>query len=873
MELKNYQSEVLSDLSEYIDTLKEHKDLRKAYSLFWAKKGISVNNSDGEGYLHPYDNSVKNVPRITVKVPTAGGKTFIACNSLKSIFDKLPSQMPKVVAWFVPSDTILKQTYDNLSNPNHPYRQRIDSQFNGNVRIVDKESALFGIGISPTEVQEQLTIFVLSVQSFAVSKKDKRKVYNENENLVEYAKLYNTLTKRVEGADDSAFIQVLSFLNPVVIIDESHNFTANLRLEMLNDINPRFILELTATPKPNSNIISFVDAFKLKEEHMVKLPVIVYNNKSKEDVISSAIGLRNSLEARAKKQEEQGGRYIRPIVLFQAQPKTDNDSETFEKLKKSLIESGIPEDQIKIKTADKNELKRVDLMSKDCPVRYIITVNALKEGWDCPFAYILASVANRSSRVDVEQVLGRVLRLPYTSEHKEGLLNYSYVFTNSDNFNETIQIIIKGLNNVGFSKKDFRFSSYNEEKLFPSNLTEDLFGIEDSTSVEGQLPESEEEIDVATIKQRTISFANDNLEEIEAIATSKGEQYDAEVKAAKENKDDTPNELKDMQKYYSIKPIYEKVVNNLKLPVFVKKIETSDIFDSEGNKTVPITKKMLAEGFDLSKADRNITFTQTLPDARRIDLDKNNEYAPNAFIIKDSALQMYRETFIGLSKESKRNSLASTISRRLKYNEIAEKDIKSFICDVIKDADEEKLSDLYSFLPNTEQRIKEHIDKLLTGYEHQTFMNLLDLGTICCEPSYSFPKKITFMKPLVGISKGLYKEEYDDINDFEYKVLNDIANLDNVHFWHRNLERRGFCLNGFINHYPDFIVGLKSGKIILVETKGGDRDNTDSKMKLELGLRWANHAGDKYRYYMVFEKNPLKDALSVSQLLDKLKRL
>ena len=73
-------------------------------------------------------------------------------------------------------------------------------------------------------------------------------------------------------------------------------------------------------------------------------------------------------------------------------------------------------------------------MSKDCPVRFIITVNALKEGWDCPFAYILASLADKSSAVDVEQILGRVLRQPYVSKHQTQLLNLSFVVNYTEFF-------------------------------------------------------------------------------------------------------------------------------------------------------------------------------------------------------------------------------------------------------------------------------------------------------------------------------------------------------------------------------------------------------------------------------------------------------
>ena len=119
------------------------------------------------------------------------------------------------------------------------------------------------------------------------------------------------------------------------------------------------------------------------------------------------------------------------------------------------METGIPAEQIAIRTADVNELKKRDLLSPDCPIRYIITVNALKEGWDCPFAYILASLANKTSQVDVEQILGRILRLPHTTQHSHPALNMSYVLTSSNDFDQTVKQIIKGLNSAGFSDKDF----------------------------------------------------------------------------------------------------------------------------------------------------------------------------------------------------------------------------------------------------------------------------------------------------------------------------------------------------------------------------------------------------------------------------------
>lgn len=195
---------------------------------------------------------------------------------------------------------------------------------------------------------------------------------------------------------------------------------------------------------------------------MVKLPVIVSNLSDKDSVIHNAIQLQKRLEKIALEEEKKSGKYIRPIVLFQAQPKNKDDSTTFQKLKQSLIDLMIPDDQIKIKTAEINEIKGIDLLSKNCNVRYIITIDALKEGWDCPFAYILASLADKNSPISVEQILGRILRQPYVFSYDAKLLNMSYVFTASSQFQKTLEFIVKGLNNVGYSSKDCKVLELKE---------------------------------------------------------------------------------------------------------------------------------------------------------------------------------------------------------------------------------------------------------------------------------------------------------------------------------------------------------------------------------------------------------------------------
>ncbi|MBG7611052.1 DEAD/DEAH box helicase family protein [Polaribacter sp. BAL334] len=879
MELKKYQQEVINDLTQFLEELDSTRHLGNAFSNFWESKGVSLQTLE-DNFLRPYDNSIKGVPRVTVKVPTAGGKTFIACNALKPIFNSFPLDKPQVVIWFVPSDTILKQTFKNLNDTSHPYRQKIDAHFNGNVKVYDKEALLFGQGFNPVEVKEQLSILVLSVQSFVETvRKGLPRAYRENENLAEFSAHFRDLKANLENVDDTALIQVIAYLNPVIIIDESHNFEADLRIEMLNNINPSFIFDLTATPRNKSNIISFVDAIKLKKNNMVKLPVIVYNHQNTNEVLSSAIQMQKTLEAKAKTQEANGGKYIRPIVLFQAQPKTNDDNITFDKIKNNLIEIGIPENQIKIKTANKDEIKSLDLLSRNCEVRYIITVNALKEGWDCPFAYILASLANKSSSIDVEQILGRILRLPYVTKHQEDLLNYSYVFTSSINFLDTLDKIILGLNKSGFSSKDYRVNEQQLESkietIVGKDSFEDLFGKQQQPSTTTNENDNYEvEINLEEVKQYSDSEkSSSQFQDILKLATVTNTEFEKKMDELEKEDNLIPTELKDKIKVFPIKEVFKEEALNEVLPTFHIKTVPSLI---EPDNLIPLTKNLLLEGFELDKQDSNIDLTRIASKMASIDLveGRKDEFVPEYKYADNHLKEAFSEYLSTLTPEQKINQIAGRITKIIKkIDQIPEPHIVAYVRKIIKGLNSEKVAEITNNEPFYASLIKNKIDVLKDNYSEKQFDRLLDKGTVVCKPSFKFLNKISPKNPLKGITKNLYLEE-GEMNDFEKQVINEVANLDSVVYWHRNLERgKGFLINGFINHYPDFIVKMKNGKTILIETKGDHLDGSDSQQKLRLGEKWAGKAGDNYRYFMVFKSDKLDGARTVAELLDILKEM
>lgn len=402
-----------------------------------------------------------NTPYVCVKIPTGGGKTLVGAHSLSVIFDNyLQDKNGKgLVMWFVPSDAIRTQTLKNLQDRQHPYREAIDEKFGNNVKVLTLEQALT---IQKSDIQNNLCIVITSLQAFRRTDKQWLKVFQNNGSLLSHFENLIEDTNFLDKDEDKQVIyslgNVIKINNPLVIVDEGHNAQTLLSFEMLKLLNPSFILEYTATPRSESNVLVKVLASELKAEKMVKIPIYLANATQWQEALRDGVDQRNKLEKLANSEKHQTKEYIRPIALIQAeQEKEDEDKIYVEKLKTFLIdEMKIDSEEIAIKTAKNDEIVGVNLLSPKCKIRYILTVNALKEGWDCPFAYVLISVANIGSKLAVEQTMGRILRLPNAADKKNLDLNYSYVYTSSESFSKASSAVINGLEANGYSRADLR---------------------------------------------------------------------------------------------------------------------------------------------------------------------------------------------------------------------------------------------------------------------------------------------------------------------------------------------------------------------------------------------------------------------------------
>jgi len=869
MKLKTYQKEVLADLKGYLEHLRKSNDLREAFRQHWLDKSIDPHSKNND-LLHIYNNTAApGIPNVTLKVPTAGGKTYIAANALPIIFDYLPQEQPHVVAWFVASDSIREQTLRNLQTPGHPYYEALQGA-GRTVMVEGKEQALMGTGLTPMDVEDQLTVLVLSAQSFASKTGDDLLSWRQNAFFAQWDGHYHYSTEqRIEGADELSLIQWLSWQRPVCVVDESHNFGSEMRTEMLRLLNPSFILNLTATPKPESNIISFVDASKLKKESMVKLPVVLYNMETVDDVIANAILWQNTLERHAiQAQKQNNGHYIRPIVLLQVEPRTGQENANYMLVKQTLLDNNIPAEQIRFKLAEPlNELKGIDLLASDCPVRYIITVNALKEGWDCPFAYILAALSNRTSPIDVEQVLGRILRQPNARRSSDPLLNESYVLTSKQDFHDAAEAVIQSLQKSGFSRRDYRLAKTEQPKV----KTEE--SKPDSSTPEPTLWGKTGEALNTTSEGVAARLAAASVENgsFEEIAIQQAEQYNEETNQQTDNSD-----IKSMINTYPMRQDVSEVAQAIRIPLFSIENKSIDEFCSEPH--ILLTEEKLNKDFNLLEQDTKISLTDSQSGVVSIDLKDSGDgqYTPKRTTVNESVLNSLRQTFASFSPEMKRTQLTEIIVNKLHYNSIKRQDLVEYVKRALSKYNGEQLSDFYLTSKKTAEVFKEKIDDLMEIYRLGQLKRWLSARYVQMKCYWEFPLEQNVASKWDSVDKSLYIAE-EHAGTFEEGIMAKIAEEDNVLFWHRNTQnkRDTFTINGFKRHQPDFIVVLKSGDVLLIETKGKPYMNEDSKRKAELGRIWeeyANRNGGKYHYFMVYKAEyGAENAVSVAELIEQIR--
>lgn len=442
---KTYQQQVLDSIEAYFKACHELPSPSIAFTAtterLWGR---------GNPY-NPLSGFPPDMPYFCLRVPTGGGKTWLAAKSVALVNTHLLRCEHSVIVWLVPSKPIREQTLRALRDRQHPYHTALREA--GPITVMDLDEAK---SVTRATLDTSTTIIVATRQAFQVEDEESRKVYQSNGALMHhFDNLSPTqcdgLLYEGEGAQRTmpySLANVLRLRRPFVVVDEAHNSRTELAFDMLARFRPGGVMELTATPdleRTPSNVLHSVSAAELKAEEMIKLPVVLETEPNWQQCLADAIGRRDALHKLADEERRTGSQYLRPLVLIQAEPRRAGvETLDVERVKNELITNhSIPASEIVVATGEEKGLEQIDadyklgIADPACPVRFVITQRALAEGWDCSFAYILVSMASLSSATAVEQLLGRVLRQPDASHRKAKALNQSYAFVVSRNFAET----------------------------------------------------------------------------------------------------------------------------------------------------------------------------------------------------------------------------------------------------------------------------------------------------------------------------------------------------------------------------------------------------------------------------------------------------
>jgi type III restriction enzyme len=484
MRLKHYQEKVITSLKNYLSELSNYKskyqkfleiepDMAADYDF--PKKAFTASVSPHLGGLRGAYHSKQNglhqpLPDIYLKVPTGGGKTLLACHSIDLINKTYLKKQTGLVLWIVPSTQIYRQTISALKNREHPYRQMLDISSGGRTLIKEK-TELF----NKADTTENLVILMLMLPSANRQNKETLRMFKDAGGFTDFFPAEDNypaqkeLLQHIPNLDcfsaESGFFgtqiktslgNTLKVLKPIIIIDEGHRAYGDLARNTVINFNPSFILQLSATPPPQSNELVKITGRELHEEEMIKLDIHLTNKPSLDwkDTMLASFEKRKQLESIAIEYEQNTGSYIRPICLIQAERtgKDQRDGKFIhaEDAKEFLIRKcNVPESHIAIKSSEKDDIEGINLFAKDCEIRYIITKQALQEGWDCSFAYILTILTNPQSATGITQLIGRILRQPNAHKTKVAALDECYIYTYKPNAATLVREIKNGLESEG----------------------------------------------------------------------------------------------------------------------------------------------------------------------------------------------------------------------------------------------------------------------------------------------------------------------------------------------------------------------------------------------------------------------------------------
>ena len=652
----------------------------------------------------------------------------------------------------------------------------------------------------------------------------------------------------------------MAFHRPVVIVDEAHKAGTNLSFEMLAALKPACIVEFTATPsndpRSGSNVLFRASAAEVRAAEMIKLPIVLTEHPDWRAAVHDAIETRARLAEAAKSD----ARYIRPLTLFQAQDK--GQEVTVEALKKYLMDNeNITADRVAVATGEQRELDSINLFDPQCPVDFIITVEALKEGWDCSFAYVLCSVSNIGSATDIEQILGRVLRMPYAQRRSLPALNRAYAHVSSPRFGEAAKALTDTLiEKMGFEPDEAAAVVEQRQATLPGIgtnahlfnrapvLLETLDSAPDLTGLPSELAER---VQVETREDGTVTVIvqGDIPAELEQrlVATMTLERQER-IRAAVQRHRVTHR-------------------NSIAPAECGEKFAVPRLFVVDAQGALDLAEKdflLDLGGWTLNSFPATLTPQEfgIQENAERWEVDLQGEKVTYKHVEQSAQLD------IGLLKLDWTDlQLSRWLDRECRQVDVTQPVLLEFCRKVIAALTATRgmaLNDLLRF----KYQLAKAVQQKIAAYRQQAYARSYQTFLLAPEAQVatSFADGFAFDNrpyPAAWFYSGAYqfkKHFFGSVGELdnkgeEFECAKLLDTLPPVKFWIRNLSTRpqtSFWLPTSTDRfYPDFMALLEDGRIFAVEYKGADRmDSSDTKEKSNIGELWAAKSEGKGVFLM-----------------------
>ena len=891
--LKPYQERVLASLRAFLHGCGSGREPGDAYrSVLEANGGAAV----------PYIPVVAaglapQMPYVCLRVPTGGGKTLIACHAIGIAKDELLHAERAVVLWLVPSNTILDQTADALRDPGHAYRRALELSCGGPVEVLTIEEAL---RVTRATVDGQTVVIVATIQAFRVEEKTGRKVYDQSGVFPEHflnlpPGLADDLLPGPDGKPKPSLVNVLRLRRPVVIVDEAHNARTYRSFSALADVRPSCVIELTATPStgaeeiidgrkeksPPSNVLHRVSAAELKAADMVKLPlrVLTRHPGQRDALLADAVSLLSDLDRLAVSESQANGAYLRPVMLIQAERVDD-----CEPLRERLVaDHGIPREQVIISTGTKDELKDAgDIRSPKSKVRFILTVQKLREGWDCPSAYVLCSLKTTRSATAIEQIVGRILRLPGATAKQHPDLNCAYAFSVSESIHEVLCELKEALEHNGFTAAEAeRIILPVPQGVLPIGVRPNRVEFDKDTEIDLAAAGQSEAVRSGKVRldadtgSLTIFVPLGQGETDQLAACARTQEARQRIEAAVET-------VREAERAFGgsgatrIPSPYERQMDFLVPLLSVNEEGTHFEFEST---------YLLEHPWRLGQKDAALSDSYNpleRPRAKQgmVDIgakgDVNTEVAgEDAPAAADYVARLHQEVMqLGGKGDWTPQALVAWLDKHIDHADIPAGESAAFLAKAVNGimarhgiTDVGLLAlDRFRLRDQIEKRINEHRTAERTAAFREWLLpqsalavsdeRAVDFRTMPYEPGWLYQGGFQFRKHYFGPKPGeLDESKADGKPTEEFLCAQFLDGLPQVRYWVRNLSRKtgSFRLQTSKDwFYPDFVCLLEDGRILVVEYKG-QHLWADAEEKRAVGAVWESRSNGRCLFVMPSE--------------------